>query len=76
MDKKEISARKFMVICFTLTYCALNIGNVILTIIKIMELNTYIACWSAFNTPMILIAEWYFKREDRQVPEPKQEVVK
>ena len=64
--KKEVSARKFMVVMFSTTYCLLNMGNVILTIMKIMELPTYLACWAAFNTPMILIAEWYFKRDDRK----------
>lgn len=68
MDKKEISARKFMVICFSITYCAGHIGNCILAIIGKITVDVYIALWSGFTPLMILIAEWYFKREDRQPP--------
>lgn len=75
MDKKELSARKFMVICFSITYCAGHVGNCILAIIGKISVEVYIALWSGFTPLMILIAEWYFKREDRQVPEPKKEGV-
>ena len=76
MDKKEMSARKFMVVCFTVTFCLLNISNAVLTIMKLMPLDVYIACWGSFNAPMVLIADWYFKRDDRQMPDQKAEPIK
>ena len=64
-DKKEISARKFMVMCFSITYCIAQIGNCLLAIVGKIAVDVYIALWSGFTPLMILIAEWYFKREDR-----------
>jgi len=65
--KKETSARKFMVYVFSVTYCLGHIGNTILAIIGKISVEVYIALWGSFTPMMILIAEWYFKREDRKV---------
>ncbi len=64
--KKEQSARKFMVYCFSITYCLGHFGNVVLAFMGKISVETYIALWSGFTPLMLLIAEWYFKREDRQ----------
>ena len=66
---KELSARKFMVIGFTTTYCLLNIGNLALAVTGKIAVETYLALWAGFSPLMILIAEWYFKREDRSINE-------
>jgi hypothetical protein len=66
-SKKELSARKFMVFAFTLTYCLGQIGNAILAIIGKISVEVFIALWGGFTPMMILIAEWYFKRDDRKI---------
>ena len=76
MDKKELSARKYMTIIFSTTYCLIMFGLTIALLIKLIRLDTYIACLASFVLIVREISEAYFKREDRQVPEPKQEVVK
>lgn len=63
--KQELSARKFMVYCFSITYCGGHLANAFLAIIGKISVEVYIALWSGFTPMMILIAEWYFKREDR-----------
>jgi len=65
MGIKDVSARKFMTITFTLTYCLIHVGNCILAIMSKIQIETYLALWGSFSVPMILIAEWYFKRGDR-----------
>lgn len=63
--KKESSARKFMVYVFSIAYCLGHIGNAVLAIMGKISVEVYIALWGNFSPIMILIAEWYFKREDR-----------
>jgi len=70
---KEMSARKFMVVAFTLTFCLGQVGNCLLCVMGKISTEVYIALWGGFSPLMILIAEWYFKREDR-VAEPKGEI--
>jgi len=75
MDKKELllhifgklsSGRWIMSVSFTFTYCLGIIGALILTIMDKMKLETFLAVWAGFSTMVILINEWYFKREDRK----------
>ena len=62
---EKMSARKFMVVGFTTTYCLLNIGNLALAVLGKIQVETYLALWAGFSPLMILIGEWYFKRNDR-----------
>jgi hypothetical protein len=63
---KDISARKFMVVMFTMTYCLLHIANAMLAVLNYIKVETYLALWGSFTPVMLLIAEWYFKRDDRK----------
>jgi hypothetical protein len=76
MDKKEISARKYMTIIFSTTYCLIMFGLTIALLIKLIRLDTYIACLASFVLIVREISEAYFKREDRQTPVKPQEVAK
>ena len=76
MDKKEMSARKYMAIVFSTTYCLIMAGLTIALLINLIRLDTYIACLASFVLIVREISEAYFKREDRQASEVKQEVPK
>lgn len=67
IEKKEFSARKFMVIIFCSTYSLCIISFCIMAIKKIIAVDILLALFSGFATMVILINEWYFKREDRKM---------
>jgi hypothetical protein len=75
MDKKEMSARKFIVIMTTSTYCIVIFSLVIMTIMELCKLEVLLAAFAGFASGYQMQNEWYFKREDRQTPGLKQEVV-
>jgi hypothetical protein len=62
---KFTSGRWIQSVAFTLTYCIGIIGALILTIMDKMKLETFLVLWSGFTGMVLLINEWYFKREDR-----------
>ena len=70
---KEMSARKYIVIATTTTYCLIMAGITIITIFDVSKLNILLALFAGFSGGYTLQNEWYFKREDRII-EPKGEV--
>jgi uncharacterized integral membrane protein len=62
---KELSARKYMVIVFSTTYCIIMIGITIALLKKILLVETYIATVAGFTYVIREIADKYFARQDR-----------
>jgi len=62
---KFTSARWFMTVAFTSTYCIAILGLCLLAIKKTITTEVFLAVWAGFTPMVILINEWYFKREDR-----------
>lgn len=67
--KKMLSGRWIQTVSLTLTYCAVILGCLYLTAKKIMPITVFIALFSGFTSMVVLINEWYFKREDRNQKE-------
>ena len=65
------SARKYMAIIFSSTYCLVIFGLTIALLWEIVKVDTYIACLAAFALIVREITDAYFKREDRK---PKEDV--
>jgi len=61
----DVSARKFMTIAFTITYCLVIIGSVILTFTKLITIEVFLALLTGFTTMMMYIIKSYFDRDDR-----------
>ena len=68
---KLSSGRWIQTVAFTLTYCIGIVGSVVMVIKGIMKLETFLAMWSGFTAMVMLINEWYFKREDRKTENGK-----
>ncbi len=69
MDKKPVSGRKFMTICFSTTYCFIMILITGALLKKLIQVETYIALVGGFALVVKEIANDYFKREDRKKEE-------
>ena len=67
IDKKETSARKIMVYCYTLTYCLVEVGLLIAMLLKIIDPATFLGVTVGFASLAHGISDWYFKRQDRKV---------
>ena len=65
------SARKFMVIVFSSTYCLVIFGLTIALLKELVKVDTYIACLATFALIVREITNAYFTREDRK---PKEDV--
>ncbi len=65
LDKMS-SGRWIQTVTLTLTYCIVILGCLYLTAKKIMQITVFIALFSGFTSMVVLINEWYFKREDRK----------
>lgn len=63
---KPMSGRKYMVICLTTTYCLSIFGSLICAIIGKMGIEVFLGIFAGFTPMVVLMNEWYFKREDRQ----------
>ena len=62
---KITSVRLIITIAFTYTYCTIMLSCLEMVKSKIMELETFLGILAGFTPLVILIVEWYFKREDR-----------
>ena len=62
----QISGRKYMVISFTTTYCLAILGCLLCAIWKKLSIEVFLAMFAGFTPMLVLINEWYFKREDRE----------
>lgn len=65
MIEKLLSGRYFQSVIFSTTYCICIVGSLILAIKKIISVEVFLALFAGFTPMVILINEWYFKREDR-----------
>ena len=65
IKEKLTSGRYFQTVCLTSTYCLCMVAFCIMAIKKIIAIETLLAIWAGFTPMVILINEWYFKREDR-----------
>lgn len=63
---KITSARFMMTLLFSATYCLGVIYALYLTAKGVLKVETFLGIWAGFTPLVILIAEWYFKREDRK----------
>ncbi len=64
--EKFSSGRWIQTVTLTLTYCIVILGCLYLTAKKIIPITVFIALFSGFTSMVVLINEWYFKREDRK----------
>ncbi len=65
IKEKLTSGRYYQTVSLTSTYCLCMIAFCIMAIKKIIAIETLLAIWAGFATMVVLINEWYFKREDR-----------
>lgn len=65
-QKQSMSGRKYMTYVFSTTYCGAIAGSIILVIMGKMTVETFLALLAGFTSITVLIAEWYFLREDRK----------
>ena len=65
IQDKMSSGRWIQTVSLTLTYCAVILGSLYLTAKRIMPLMVFISLFAGFTPMVVLINEWYFKREDR-----------
>ena len=72
MSKEPVSARKFMVIVYTTTYCIIMIGITVAFVKKIIIPETYIALLGGFALIAKEIANDYFDRDRTQDKSPEQ----
>ncbi len=63
----EISGRKFATIAVVLTFCLINIGALVLTIMKLMNVTTYLAATGTLGTITLYIVKAYFDDKDRHL---------
>lgn len=64
--EKFSSGRWLQTVAFTFTYCIVILGLTYMTIKKTISVDVFLAVWAGFTPLVILITEWYFKREDRK----------
>ena len=62
-----MSGRKFAVITIISTYCFIMIGSLVLTIMKIMELTTFLATIGSLSGVVMYIMKAYFDDKDRNI---------
>ncbi len=65
MDIKDLSARKFMAVWYSLTYGIIMVGITIAFVKKLIIPETYIALLGGFALIAKEIANDYFDRNDR-----------
>lgn len=69
-----MSGRKFAVVAIISTYCAVIIGAVILTIMKIMSIEVLLALTAGLSGHVMYIVKAYFDDKDRSLEaQPKGE---
>lgn len=68
---KIMSARFLMAIIFTITYCLVEIGCLLLTWKRYISVEVFIAQFATFAVIMREIIDAYFKRTDRDVKPDK-----
>lgn len=64
-NNKPISARKIIAVTVVSTYCAIMLGTVILTIMKLLSVPVFLGIFSGFSTLVLAISNAYFQRKDR-----------
>ena len=70
---KLLSVRVLVTLLFVWTYCKVVLWSLYLVEYGIMQLETFLAILAGFTPLVILIVEWYFKREDRTKKEETNE---
>lgn len=62
---KLISVRVLVTMLFVWTYCKVVLTSLDLVKAEVMQLETFLGILAGFTPLVILIVEWYFKRDDR-----------
>lgn len=65
--KGEISGRKFATVAIVSTYCIVVVGSVILTISKLMSVETFLATVSGLGSIVMYILKAYFDDKERKL---------
>ena len=65
-NKPELSARKFMAMLFSSTYCIVILLCSVALLKKIITVETYVALLGAFALVVREIVSDYFERKDRK----------
>ena len=63
----EFSGRKFVTVAIVLTYCLVIVASIVLTVMKLMELQVFLALISGLGTLTIYIVKAYFDDKDRKL---------
>lgn len=61
----SMSGRKFATVAIISTYCFVIAGSVVLTVLKIMDIPTFLALISGLGTVVMYITKAYFDDKDR-----------
>ena len=64
---KEISGRKYAAIAIITTYCLVILGSLLLSIMKLMSLDTFLALVSGLGGIVMYITKAYFDDKDRSL---------
>ena len=62
---KEISGRKIILVTTVSTYCLCIIGSVVLTVMKLLSVDVFLALFGGLSGVVVLIVNSYFDRRDR-----------
>ena len=62
--KEKMSGRFYMTVCFTTTYCLIMLGVTLALIMKLVQMETYIALVGGFALVVKEIAEKYFNKKE------------
>jgi len=73
----SFSGRKYIVICSVSTYCAVIVGTLVLTIMKLTSVEVFLATISGLGGLVMYIVKAYFDDKERvQTPITPTEVTK
>lgn len=63
----QFSGRKFVTVAIVLTYCSVIVASIALTLLKLMEIQVFLALISGLGTLTIYITKAYFDDKDRKL---------
>jgi len=63
--KKQFSGRKFITVAVISTYCLVIIASLILTFLKIMSIEVFLALQGGFGGMAMYIVKAYYDDKDR-----------
>ena len=66
-EHKEISGRKYATIAVITTFCSIQVGSLVLTILGKMSVEVYLASTASLSTITLYIVKAYFDDKNRSI---------